>query len=440
MRKVLLGMIVFLGACASLNFGPATPTWAQAEMADTNSESAPFFYMDLVNLRSDEKGKSQLDGYFKIPFDELQFLKTENGLYQAIYEISMVLFDEDDFQIDGKIWRDTVMVDNFDATNSRRDFVFNQVTFHLPPSKYRVDVRMLDADTQRNSSQKTTIALRDFSSAKLTTSDILIAEDIEKDANGRLTASPLVGAPRKEDGKLFAYFEVYSESSAPVLDIAYDIKNSHNRRVLSDQIKLDKQGPVTFVNIPLLSEKLPHDSYVIHLRVKNGKEEIESERLFNMRWEGVPASIADLTLAIQQMRYIAKKDELKRILESSTEKQRGAFLDFWRRIDPSPGTEQNELQDEYYRRITYATLNFGGIQEGWKTDRGMVFVLFGAPNDIERNPFNRSPRTAYGRARTIKAYEIWTYHEINRQFVFLDESGYGDYRLEYPFAIDRYLR
>jgi GWxTD domain-containing protein len=176
------------------------------------------------------------------------------------------------------------------------------------------------------------------------------------------------------------------------------------------------------------------------MRIKNGKQEVETERLFTMRWEGVPASIADLTLAIQQMRYIAKKDDLKKILDVDTEKQREAFLGFWRRIDPSPGTEQNELLDEYYRRITYASLNFGGVQEGWKSDRGMVFVLFGAPNDIERNPFNRSPRTAIGRARTVKAFEIWTYYEINRQFVFLDESGYGDFRLEYPFAIDRYLR
>jgi len=436
MVRLLLPFVIcgVLIACFPLD------SFAQAEMAQQNAESAPVFYMDLVNYRSSQKGKSQLDGYFKIPYDELQFLKGENGAYQAVYEISMVVFDEDDFQTDGKIWRDTVTVDNFDATNSRRDFSFTQIVFHLPPSKYRIDARLLDVDTQRNSSQKTTIVLRDFSTSKLTMSDMLIAENVEKDANGRLTASPLVGAPRKENDKLFAYFEVYSQSDDPVLDVTYEIKNSHNKRIVEDHFKLDKQGPTTFVNVSLSSEKMPHDSYLIHLRVKDSKEQVDGERLITMRWEGIPASIADLTLAIQQMRYIAKKDDLKKILETGTARQRQAFLDFWKRVDPSPGTEHNELLDEYYRRITYASLNFGGIQEGWKTDRGMVFVLFGAPNDIERNPFNRSPRTAIGRARTVKAYEIWTYHEINRQFVFLDESGYGDYRLEYPFAIDRYLR
>jgi len=440
MKVHMVQLLLLFAICGALIACFPLDSWAQAEMAQQNAESAPVFYMDLVNYRSSQEGKSQLDGYFKIPYDELQFLKSENGAYQAVYEISMIVFDEDDFQTDGKIWRDTVTVDNFDATNSRRDFNFTQVVFHLPPSKYRIDARLLDVDTQRNSSQKTTIVLRDFSTSKLTMSDMLIAENVEKDVNGRLTASPLVGAPRKENDKLFVYFEVYSKSDDPVLDVTYEIKNSHNKRIVEDHFKLDKQGPTTFVNVSLSSEKMPHDSYLIHLRVKDSKEQVDGERLITMRWEGIPASIADLTLAIQQMRYIAKKDDLKKILETGTDRQRQAFLDFWKRVDPSPGTEHNELLDEYYRRINYASLNFGGIQEGWKTDRGMVFVLFGAPNDIERNPFNRSPRTAVGRARTVKAYEIWTYHEINRQFVFLDESGYGDYRLEYPFAIDRYLR
>lgn len=440
MKTYVLRMFSLFGICGSLIMSFPFESQGQAEMSQANTESAPFFYMDLVNFRSTQKGKSQVDGYFKIPYDELQFLKSEDGAYQAVFEISMILFDEDDFQTDGKIWRDTVVVSNFEATNSRRDFVFTQASFHLPPSKYRIDARLLDVDTERNSSQKTTIVLRDFSASKLALSDVLIADSVEKDASGRLTASPLVGAPRKENDKLFAYFEVYAESDDPLLDVTYEIKNSHNKAILQDHFKLDKQGATTFVNLPLSSEKMPHDSYILSLHVKNGKQHVDGERLIAMRWEGIPASIADLTLAIQQMRYIAKKDDLKKILETSTDKQRQAFLDFWKRIDPSPGTEQNELLDEYYRRVNYASINFGGFQDGWKTDRGMVFVLFGAPNDIERNPFNRSARTAVGRARPVKAYEIWTYHELNRQFVFLDEGGYGDYRLEYPFAIDRYLR
>jgi hypothetical protein len=53
---------------------------------------------------------------------------------------------------------------------------------------------------------------------------------------------------------------------------------------------------------------------------------------------------------------------------------------------------------------------------------GMVYILFGAPNDIERHPFDIGS----------KPYQIWYYWEINRQLVFVDETGFGDYRLVTP--------
>jgi GWxTD domain-containing protein len=139
------------------------------------------------------------------------------------------------------------------------------------------------------------------------------------------------------------------------------------------------------------------------------------------------------------MRYIAKKEGMKKILSVPPEKRREAFLQFWRQNDPTPGTEVNELMEEYYRRVYYANTNFTHhFREGWKTDMGMVYIIFGAPGDIERNPYNRS--TSLFGGRTVKAYEIWNYYDINRQFVFVDETGYGEYRLFYPLTIEQYMR
>ena len=44
------------------------------------------------------------------------------------------------------------------------------------------------------------------------------------------------------------------------------------------------------------------------------------------------------------------------------------------------------------------------------------------PNNIERHPFDID----------AKPYEIWTYYEQNREFVFVDATGFGDYRLQNP--------
>jgi len=85
--------------------------------------------------------------------------------------------------------------------------------------------------------------------------------------------------------------------------------------------------------------------------------------------------------------------------------------------------------EEYYRRVDFANANFGTFIEGWKTDRGMVYIVLGPPNDIERHPFEAGS----------KPYEIWSYYTINREFVFVDYSGFGEYRLVTPFweVLDR---
>ena len=78
--------------------------------------------------------------------------------------------------------------------------------------------------------------------------------------------------------------------------------------------------------------------------------------------------------------------------------------------------------EEYYSRVEYANKNFSHYQAGWKTDMGMVFILFGSPNNVERHPFDIDS----------KPYEIWSYYDYNRSVIFVDESGFGDYQLLTP--------
>ena len=85
--------------------------------------------------------------------------------------------------------------------------------------------------------------------------------------------------------------------------------------------------------------------------------------------------------------------------------------------DPTPLSKRNESMIEYYRRLTFANAHFSNTySEGWKTDMGMVYILFGMPTNIERHPYEMD----------TKPYEIWQYDNINRQFVFVDYSGFGD--------------
>ena len=56
---------------------------------------------------------------------------------------------------------------------------------------------------------------------------------------------------------------------------------------------------------------------------------------------------------------------------------------------------------------------------GWQTDRGRVYIIYGKPDDIQRDD------TSYGTG----SYVVWYYNNLNKKFVFWDEYGFGEYQL-----------
>jgi len=67
--------------------------------------------------------------------------------------------------------------------------------------------------------------------------------------------------------------------------------------------------------------------------------------------------------------------------------------------------------------------HFSGFTAGWMSDMGMIYVLFGPPDEVDRSSSSQYHRY----------YELWYYNRINRQFLFIDYNGFGDYRLDVPF-------
>lgn len=45
-----------------------------------------------------------------------------------------------------------------------------------------------------------------------------------------------------------------------------------------------------------------------------------------------------------------------------------------------------EMIRVYYNRVLFSNLYFSSYKEGWKTDRGMVYVIFGAPDLLDKKP------------------------------------------------------
>lgn len=101
--------------------------------------------------------------------------------------------------------------------------------------------------------------------------------------------------------------------------------------------------------------------------------------------------IKDETEMIKCTRYIMSKKEYEDCLASVNKKQ--AIDEFW--LDVAGSNERaKELIRKYYNRVEEANKLFTSHQPGWQTDRGMIYVVFGAPNSMHK--YNDSETWVYG--------------------------------------------
>lgn len=143
------------------------------------------------------------------------------------------------------------------------------------------------------------------------------------------------------------------------------------------------------------------------------------------RWASVYGGMDenDLDREFGMARYVARDTEIalyERL--TSVDGKRRFLFEFWKRRDPVPETVQNEYKTEFMQRVRYTNSQFRTAnKEGWQTDRGRVYIVYGPPDEYER--YESSPVT--------KPYEIWYYNELQGGvlFVFADLFGFRDYIL-----------
>lgn len=165
--------------------------------------------------------------------------------------------------------------------------------------------------------------------------------------------------------------------------------------------------------------QLPADTGTYFIRFENNIDSTSIEILVEDPY--IRDSI-EMEIKVQQMIFVVPPGQLSEIMRANYTEKKAFFNQFWAIHDPSPNTEKNEIRDRYYRRIALANEMFSETREGWKTDRGRVYILLGQPDEIEDYPFQiDSP-----------PYQYWYYYTMGLKFYFKDEHLIGDYELISP--------
>ena len=130
---------------------------------------------------------------------------------------------------------------------------------------------------------------------------------------------------------------------------------------------------------------LPSDGLVL---IQTDSSKAEGLTLF--RFDKNYPKIANATGLAEPLRYICSNDEYTSLTESDNQKL--AVEQFW--IEKCKSKERaREIIQEYYTRVNEANSYFTSYIEGWKTDRGMVAIIYGKPLNIEKR----------------NDYEVWKY-------------------------------
>ena len=96
--------------------------------------------------------------------------------------------------------------------------------------------------------------------------------------------------------------------------------------------------------------------------------------------EGFP-NVSTPEQMLGPMRYITTKKEYEEIQQSSDLKL--AIDNYWLQNAGNPTRARSMIQ-KYYGRVAEANNYFSSYHEGWKTDRGLIFIIYGPPRVVYR--------------------------------------------------------
>jgi len=371
----------------------------------------------IADLKSDS---IRVLSYLSIPNHSLQFLK-KNNEFSADYEATITLKNDNGELVGRKNWSNKIKTNTYLESVSRNISTLHFFEFKILPGNYKISSELLDRDSNDSEIKLKEIEVKEKSKLKLFS--LFLIDDLEGFWGLEPNEIPLFNNTFPEKSNNVTLF--LSGNVLPGkfnVDIA--ITTPSRDKIWEESLSLSSDNNSFFQKVVI-----PKDiafkglRKMITVSVTQGKEKNKKSIIFASKRAGISNSIGSMDQAIASMRYILQDQEWKTFKKASKEERELIFLDYWSEKDPTPKTKENELQNEYFKRVEFANSNFKGYKEGWDSQMGMIYILFGRPDDVEE--YN-DPIGRYYQQR-------WHYYKVNKYFDFVDENGFGQYKLTTPF-------
>lgn len=383
--------------------------------------------------------QSYVEIYYSFNRKELEFLHQEEG-WVATVLMQLSILDEQGNVVENRMWNTLSKVKDVKEAQTMDYMIIDQVGTNLKPGNYQINLKATDVNSMSQGEATVDAEVKKFSEEKLQLSDVELAFNIETDttagrfakAGKKILPNPSRVFTHKGE-MVYFYAELYNLVDAPEAKPEYELRfkvlDTTGKKV-KDFGKQTKTKPgnsavvISGINIGTFAG----GEYILQLEAKDKetkKKAYSTKNFVVIRELTEEEFVAEQIKRFKQdVAYIASPGELDIFGQLNFSGKKNFIDEFWRKRDSNSDTPENEFKIEHYRRINLANLHFSRTREskdGWNTDMGRIYILYGEPSEIERHPSTRG----------AKPWEQWNYHELQGgvYLVFVDEDGYGVYRL-----------
>lgn len=415
--------------------------FVQSSLAQEADSTLPHFSYETLSFQTEpfSTDSARVDVYVAVPYGLLKFLYAVDK-YVADYTVQITITPSSgDSGLYSGLDTKTILLSTAEkekiselklerANASQHTFVLHQGT------SYNILITVRDLSTKRQFTERGTFMTKTFSPDAAGMSDALI---YRSKFNSRIV--PHIGSDISslQVGQSGLFFELYNaEQSRPlwlvqrlreqtgdedVFRVTSVLVGSGAKRMpIFAEMDFDDIWTGKYILEQYLfaraEDTMNYSSQALHRAALSASEmeiDVKTPR-------GIPIAGMRIDDAIEQLLYIATGSAYDSLVSAeTTQSKRNAIVDFWNKMKPYQMDTYNRPMQVFYRRVAFATKNFRASMDGWKTDRGRIYIQLGEPTSIDKRPYDVNSRP----------YEMWEYSDLNVRFYFVDQFMVNDYRL-----------
>ena len=315
--------------------------------------------------------------------------------------------------------RETVRVPTFRETSRTDESIIWQQYMRLAPGRYTLAMAIKDESGLRAAAEEVALEVPRLRDGAIGT-PVAVYEAIARtsvDSLPRLVARPRSMVTFGSDTVLPIYVEAVGPNAPASVNVR--ISGDADLELWTSNVELTQRAGVRSATVPVPVTRLGVGVSNFTVTAA-GRTDTARTRLLVSLGDDLP--IASFDEMLNYLRYFASSEKLKPLRDATPAQRSEAWTAFLKDTDPVPGTTEHEGLRDYFARIRLANQRFrddGPV--GWQTDRGTAFVALGDPDNV----YDSGLQDPNARVRQ----QVWEYRTIRVQLVFIDQTGFGRWRL-----------